>query len=461
MTTISVSGFAFSAADPFNDGFANAKPGTAQFPTLLSGYAHRPPWKVAGVDYAVGLYSNCTVNTGTSVITSTGSQVDFVNGQQVSLRTTQSGALPSGVSLATAYFVVGVSGRTFQVSLSSGGSAITLGGSPSGVVALHIPVSAAVSMPPGVSYDGASQINCNGNADTTNGSQSLTSPAQMLVLSYDFSFNGGLIVAFGYGGPILFDNCYTQLGSTYIAAYSDQQAGQSTNVVWQWCEIDGNGPNNVTKTQFGGVKYLMYFCPQAGSTMKYCWMHNIPTEGLSPGGNCTIEYCVFNNISYGDNTDHIDTNFPSFTAVISSFVHQFNLIYQPTATTISTWGVPGEADTALGLTLQPNNSQTWSGVVSQNNTVIGLGTSGHMNTAGKTGGPAYNTSWYLDAKGAGTVISGAQIINNYVDSTGIEPAGFIISIDLSGSGTISGTVTTGNISMTTGVTIVPSTAGPQ
>lgn len=39
---------------PTDDGFANAPHGTIQLPTLLSGYSHRPPWKVAGVDYAVG-----------------------------------------------------------------------------------------------------------------------------------------------------------------------------------------------------------------------------------------------------------------------------------------------------------------------------------------------------------------------------------------------------------------------
>ena len=37
------------------DGSANAPAGTAQFQNLLSGYAVRPSWNVAGVDYAVGV----------------------------------------------------------------------------------------------------------------------------------------------------------------------------------------------------------------------------------------------------------------------------------------------------------------------------------------------------------------------------------------------------------------------
>lgn len=45
-------------ADPrenLDDGSANAPSGTPQLPTLLSGYVVRPSWKVAGVDYPVGI----------------------------------------------------------------------------------------------------------------------------------------------------------------------------------------------------------------------------------------------------------------------------------------------------------------------------------------------------------------------------------------------------------------------
>jgi hypothetical protein len=45
----------------YNDGSANAPAGTPQLPNLLSGYAVRPPWKVAGVDYAVGVPAGTTL----------------------------------------------------------------------------------------------------------------------------------------------------------------------------------------------------------------------------------------------------------------------------------------------------------------------------------------------------------------------------------------------------------------
>lgn len=51
--TITVNGFA--------DGSPNALTGTAPFPSILSGYTARAPWKVAGVDYAVGIPTGTTL----------------------------------------------------------------------------------------------------------------------------------------------------------------------------------------------------------------------------------------------------------------------------------------------------------------------------------------------------------------------------------------------------------------
>jgi len=56
-------GAAAQGTPRYNDGFSNAPTGMPpQFPDLLSGYVRRPPWKVAGVDYAVG-YPASTVLT--------------------------------------------------------------------------------------------------------------------------------------------------------------------------------------------------------------------------------------------------------------------------------------------------------------------------------------------------------------------------------------------------------------
>jgi uncharacterized repeat protein (TIGR02543 family) len=87
----------------YNDGYSNAPAGTPQYPNLLSGYAVRAPWNVAGVDYAVGPHTPPTgdpatislagvsVNTTTHLVTITGNDVtlagyDFTKGGSWSVR---------------------------------------------------------------------------------------------------------------------------------------------------------------------------------------------------------------------------------------------------------------------------------------------------------------------------------------------------------------------------------------
>jgi hypothetical protein len=50
----------------YHDGLANAPSGTPELPNLFSGDAVRPPWKVAGVDYHVGVPSGIVLKAPTS-----------------------------------------------------------------------------------------------------------------------------------------------------------------------------------------------------------------------------------------------------------------------------------------------------------------------------------------------------------------------------------------------------------
>jgi hypothetical protein len=63
----------------FDDGSAEAPRGAPQLPTLLSGYAARPPWAVAGVEYLVG-YPAHTVLKDPSTIGNAGVSVDAAHG---------------------------------------------------------------------------------------------------------------------------------------------------------------------------------------------------------------------------------------------------------------------------------------------------------------------------------------------------------------------------------------------
>jgi T5SS/PEP-CTERM-associated repeat protein len=77
-------------APTYADGSAGAPAGTPQLPNLLSGYPVRPPWEVAGVDYAVGVPSG-TVLKDPATISMAGVNLDvknavaFVTGNNVTL----------------------------------------------------------------------------------------------------------------------------------------------------------------------------------------------------------------------------------------------------------------------------------------------------------------------------------------------------------------------------------------
>lgn len=69
------------------------------------------------------------------VVTWTGHTL--VNGNQITLTTT--GALPTGLTANTVYFVVNAAANTFQLSLTNGGAAINTSGTQSGVHTAHNP----------------------------------------------------------------------------------------------------------------------------------------------------------------------------------------------------------------------------------------------------------------------------------------------------------------------------------
>ena len=96
----------------YADGYSGAPVATVQYPSLLNGYAARPPWKVAGVDYAVGY------PTGTSL-------------------TDWRGLSGTGISsTASQLRLNGVSGHTFDsIDFSLGGGAqLLLTSSPNTII---------------------------------------------------------------------------------------------------------------------------------------------------------------------------------------------------------------------------------------------------------------------------------------------------------------------------------------
>ncbi len=75
------------------------------------------------VRFVAGLATTVTADATTNIFTSYGH--NFTTGDRVQIVNT-GGALPAGLSALTTYFVIGASGATFQLSATSGGSAIDI-----------------------------------------------------------------------------------------------------------------------------------------------------------------------------------------------------------------------------------------------------------------------------------------------------------------------------------------------
>ena len=142
-------------ATNYNDGSTGAPAGTPVLPNLLAGYAKRPPWEVAGVDYAVGVAAGTTllnpttismtgvsVNTSSHVIAITGNNVTL-NGFDFGLAGGWGIVIGSGATntvIENSNFLVGANNQVpINASAGSGnltvqGNTINGGGGTSGVV---------------------------------------------------------------------------------------------------------------------------------------------------------------------------------------------------------------------------------------------------------------------------------------------------------------------------------------
>jgi hypothetical protein len=73
-----------------------------------------------------------TAAAATEILNAPGSA--FANGDRVVVRAVDDSVLPTGLTADTVYFVVGASGATFQLALTSGGAAINLTADGAGLV---------------------------------------------------------------------------------------------------------------------------------------------------------------------------------------------------------------------------------------------------------------------------------------------------------------------------------------
>ena len=112
-------------------GFINGDYVTFSGSTAIGGITLLGEYKLTlqnSTTYSITAESEVTIVLSTGVFTA---QYQLANGVKVVLSTT--GALPTGFTAGTTYYVVNTSGYTFQLAATLGGTAITPSGSQSGV----------------------------------------------------------------------------------------------------------------------------------------------------------------------------------------------------------------------------------------------------------------------------------------------------------------------------------------
>jgi hypothetical protein len=124
-------GTACAQGSAFADGCPGAPTGTAQFPNILSSYAARPPWNVAGVDFHVG------VPTGTSLTSAATATMPTGCSRSTGVITCASGSPTlnaldfTGVQLVQTGGNLTVTNSSFTITTQPGAEAIVTSGSGS------------------------------------------------------------------------------------------------------------------------------------------------------------------------------------------------------------------------------------------------------------------------------------------------------------------------------------------
>jgi hypothetical protein len=247
-----------TTADPWAtlDGRANAPTGAPQYPTALNGYAVRPPWKVAGVDYRVG------INTG------------------VVLKPALTGTLPSGVSRNTTAHSFTITGSNVVLDSwdfsQNGGWNVGVTGANARITNCKF-MCGANANPPIDSSSSATNIyigycDINGNGQDVGMGGLITDLGHGFTVEYCWIRNSGsdMMQKHGQGGAIVIryniveqggklagsHGDYTQIlngpSTAYIYFNFSQQTGGSTQGFMTEFLTEGSVKNN---TLIGGCSY--------------------------------------------------------------------------------------------------------------------------------------------------------------------------------------------------------------
>ena len=330
------------------DGSANAPTGPAQLPNLLSGYAARPSWMVAGVDYAVGVPSGTSLTPWYSL-----------SGPGISVNTS------THVVTVTNTSGVNITGVDFSL---NGGAILSFVNSPNGVVS-------------DCNFGGTNLTAIlNGVINADQGSGGLT--VEYCTINGGGAGSGSTLISAGGSGPVTLKYNLFENFPQHVLELT-QRSGTSFSVVYKYNLIEQGAEQpsaHLNYLQFSSgsatsvdVEFnTSYQTPQAGAGEGYQFYDN------SSGGSIS-------NVTLAHNT-MIATGGAQGTAM-SYLIHggtgsQYltpgsnwsasnNYIADPAAWgafyggSVSGWSISNNVDMATGNFIQANNSEVAPTAVTQ------------------------------------------------------------------------------------------------
>ena len=203
----------------YNDGALSAPIGTTQLPTQFSSYGRRPSWKVAGVDYYVGLPAGTTLQDPATATLPSGCSYSSAR-----MRCTTAGITVSGFdfSLHSAQLEVSanninVENNKFAYTAQPANPPITI---DSGAVGTYIAFNT-------INESGFEDVGAFGGVIYSNGGGSMT-------IEYNYILNGGADLVDSMGGTTLLRyNLMTYTGEAAGAHPDFNQYASATNTTPQ------------------------------------------------------------------------------------------------------------------------------------------------------------------------------------------------------------------------------------
>ena len=401
----SVSNTAISTSGTWADGFASAPAGTSQYPTFFSGYSIRPPWRVAGVDYAVG------PNPG------------------VTLKDPATATLPSGVTRDSTNHLFTVTGSNvtldgWDFSLEGGWNVIV------GVDPLFVNTTATTSSGSVLSFSSTSGISSGMIVgDATNpsgvipaGTTVLSTTGTTVTLSNSVTGAGvrnGDTIKFwpssseAEGQNVTIQNSNFKIGSNL----NDLLAFRATtqNAIVRNNTFDGSGVESAFSNE--GLIYV----GGGNVTIEYNWIKNAVGSLVKDGGGSTalnpvIKYNILENAAVGDPSVHGDWYFPAGPQLYGNMTFQFNTVLQNSLGTSGSDGTDGASFGHAGF----NNLTIGGNVDASYNSVLALQDPNHT---GRTTGN-HTTTGSVFVLDTAQIAGSCTVSNNYVDTSGVGAGGW-------------------------------------